>query len=94
MNEETTYFEPTAEEIAAAARKQKELLAWAQSLTEEQVNALSDFGYYNSSMKGYTIRAAQEMGLKDTQIQEFLNCFAYALSMMTKEEAEQLYIDR
>jgi hypothetical protein len=49
MNEETTYFEPTAEEIAAAARKQKELLAWAQSLTEEQVNALSDFGYYNAA---------------------------------------------
>lgn len=85
---------PTAEEIAEAARKQKELLAWAQGLTEEQINALSDFGYYNSSMKGYTIRAAQEMGMNDTQIQELLNCFAYALSMMTKEEAEQLYIDR
>lgn len=94
MNEETTYFEPTAEEIAEAARKQKELLAWAGNLTEEQINALSDFGYYNNSMKGYCLRAAKEMELNEEQTRELLNCFAYSLDMMTKEEAEKLYIDR
>lgn len=84
---------PTAEEIKEDMRKYNELLAWAQSLTREQIAFLCDGGWYNNTMKGYAIRAAREMELNEDQTRELLRCFSYAFDMMDKEEAEKLYID-
>ena len=86
---------PTAETLKDARenRNYNNLRKWAESLTEPEINALSDFGYYNNAMKGYAIRAAKEMELTEDQTRELLRCFSYAFDMMDKEEAEKLYID-
>ena len=86
---------PTAEALndARENRNYNNLRKWAESLTEPEINALSDFGYYNNAMKGYAIRAAREMELNEDQTRELVRCFSYALDMMDKEEAEKLYID-
>ena len=83
---------PTPEEIAEDNRKYNELLTWAQSLTPDQIAFLCNGGWYNNTMKGYAIRAAREMELNEDQTRELVRCFSYALDMMDKEEAEQLYI--
>ena len=56
-----------------------------------QRNRLCDMGYYNDAMKGYCLRAAREMGLTEDQSRELLRCFGYALDVMDKAEAENLY---
>lgn len=94
---EREYFDgvpmPTAAEIEEEGRKHRELLRWAQSLTAEQRNRLCDMGYYNDAMKGYALFAAREMHLTEEQSRELLRCFSYALDVMTKEDAERLYIN-
>lgn len=82
---------PTREEMRAFWQHQRELDDWAHSLTTEQINRLCDMGYYNDAMKGYCLRAAREMGLTEDQSRELLRCFGYALDVMDKEEAENLY---
>ena len=82
---------PSDEEVRAAAEKQNELILWAQSLTQEQINFLCDGGWFNKAAKGYAIRAAKEMKLSEDQTQELLRCYSYALDVMDKEDAEKLY---
>lgn len=84
---------PTQEEIEADRRKYNELLAWAQSLTAEQIAFLCNGGWFNNAAKGYCIRAAKEMELTEDQTRELLRCYSYALDMMDKEEAEKIYIE-
>lgn len=70
-----------------------DLLHWAQSLTQEQVDYLCNGGWYNNTMKGYLIAAAQEAGLSKQQIRDLLNGLRMALSEKDKSDAEKLYLD-
>lgn len=82
---------PTKEELEAFWKEQNALDDWMQSLTDEQLKHLADSGLYNNAMKGYAVRAAQEMQLDKEQTAELLRCFGYALDMLNKEDAERLY---
>lgn len=84
---------PTREEMRAFWQHQRQLDAWAQSLTDEQRKHLCNMGFFNSSVKGYAIRAAQEFGMTEDQTRDFLQCMSYALDMLNADEAEKLYCD-
>ena len=58
------------------------------TVTDKDFRATEDY------LKGYALFAARGMGLTEDQSRELLRCFGYALDMMNKEEAEQLYINK
>lgn len=95
MNEKRTYFDgvpmPTDKEIKEHARRQIELLAWAQSLTNEQISFLCDGGWYNSTIKGYLIRASKEADFTHEQTKDLLQGLRFALDFMNKEDADKTY---
>ena len=76
-----------------AIKRYSELTAWAESLTEEQLNFLCDNCYYNDTIKGYLIEAGRNAGLDRGTISELLNGLRLALSEKTKAEADKVYMD-
>ena len=76
-----------------AKREYNQLMTWAESLTEKQINFLCDNCYYNDTIKGYLIEAGRNAGLDREAIKELLNGLRLALSEKTKEEAEKVYMD-
>ncbi len=93
MNEEFAAIEtPTEEEIEEAVRKHDELLKWALSLTEEQINYLCDGGWYNNAIRGYLIAAAKEAGQTREQINDLLSGLRWAMSEKDKAAAEKVYL--
>ena len=90
--------EQEAEPLSAEADKtpkanHKEMIKWADSLTQDQIDYLCNGGWYNNTMKGYLIAAAQEAGLSKQQIRDLLNGLRMALSEKDKSDAEKLYLD-
>ena len=83
---------PSDEEVRAAAEKQNELIQWAQSLTQEQINFLLDGGWYNKAIKGYLIAAAENADLSDEQVIDLKNGLSTALDTYNKKNAEELYM--
>ena len=83
---------PSDEEVRAAAEKQNELIQWAQSLTQEQINFLLDGGWYNKAIKGYLIAAAENADLSDEQVIDLKNGLSFALDTYNKKNAEELYM--
>lgn len=83
----------TMDERNEAIKKYNEMLNWTRSLSEEQVHAVMDMGYLNSSLKGYMISAARNAGLDREQTQELLNGLRLALSEQNAADAEKVYID-
>ena len=79
----------TAEEEAAEVQRLRDRLAWAQSLTPDQINYLCDGGWYNKAIKGYLIAAAENAGQSREQIVDLLDGLRIALSEQTKEDAER-----
>ena len=76
-----------------AIKRYSELTAWAESLTEEQVNFLCDNCYYNDTIKGYLIEAGRNAGLDREAIKELLNGLRLALSEKNKADADRVYMD-
>ena len=68
-------------------------LAWARSLSEEQIHYLCDAGWYNNTIKGYLIAAARNAEFSDEDIRKLLNGLRWAFSEKNAEEAEKIYID-
>ena len=83
---------PSDEEVRAAAEKQNELIQWAQSLTQEQINFLLDGGWYNKAIKGYLIAAAENADLSDEQVIDLKNGLSFALDTYNKKNAEELFM--
>ena len=84
---------PTREELKELFEKNKQLLSWAQGLEAEQINYLFDGGWYNNTVKGYLIRAGQNIGLNREKINELLNGLRFALDEMSKQDADQTYLE-
>ena len=87
--EQNSSSEPMVRE---GVRKTVDLMNWAASLDKDQINYLCDGGWYNNTIKGYLIAAAQEADFSDEQIDELLNGMRMALSKNNKEAAEELYL--
>lgn len=80
----------TSEQIAG---EEAELYNWANSLTQSQIDYLCNGGWYNDTIKGYLISAAQEVGFTNEQILELLNGLRFAFSLKDKAYADRLYHD-
>jgi ParB family chromosome partitioning protein len=85
---------PSDKEVRAAAEKQHELIQWAQSLTQEQINFLLDGGWYNRAIKGYLIAAAENADLSDEQLIDLQNGLSTALDNYNKAEAENKFLSK
>ena len=83
MDNKVIIEQPNQEEIERASKQFAENLAWAQSLTKEQIN------WYNSTLEGYLILAAERAGFTKTQIKSLRRGLKDALSCYTKEDAEK-----
>lgn len=82
---------PSEEELKETFEKQQELLKWAHSLNEDQIDYLCNGGWYNDTMKGYVVAAGENAGFDREQIQALLNGLRLALSDLDKEDAERKY---
>ena len=76
-----------------SAKKEAELLKWAQTLSQEQVNFLFNGGWYNSTIKGYLIAAAQNADFTKEQTKELLDGLRHALDVKDKTDADTIYHD-
>ena len=81
--------EPTKEEISKAQREYAENLAWAQSLTESQIDFLCDGGWYNNTIEGYLILAAQNADFTVEQIKKLKKGLKSALDWNSKTDADK-----
>ena len=78
----------TMEEVE---RKYNELLEWARSLTKNQIEFLCNGGWYNDTIKGYLIAAADNAGMDREQIHKLLNGLEWAFSEKTMRDAAETY---
>ena len=85
---------PSDKKIRAAAEKQHELIQWAQSLTQEQINFLLDGGWYNRAIRGYLIAAAENADLSNEQLNALQNGLSIALDDYNKAAAENKFLSR
>lgn len=78
----------TMEEVE---RKHNELLKWARSLTKDQIEFLCNGGWYNDTIKGYLIEAANNAGMDREQIHKLLDGLNWAFSDKTMQDAAEIY---
>lgn len=83
----------TEEERKAFWEHEKALLKWAQSLSQEQIDYLCNGGWYNNTMKGYLIAAAQNADLDREQTDKLLQGLGWAFSDIGKADADKIYMD-
>ena len=79
------------EERKAYWNHQNELLKWAHSLTEEQIDFLCNGGWYNSTIKGYLISAAKEAEFTEEQTKKLLQGLRYVLDTKEQKDADRIY---
>lgn len=77
------------EESERAAKEYAANLAWAQSLTESQIDFLCDGGWYNNTIEGYLILAAQEADFTKEQIKALKRGLKSALDWNSKTDADK-----
>lgn len=75
-------------------QKELELYRWAQSLTKEQIAYLCDGGWYNNTIRGYLIAAADNARFDNAQTDKLMDGLRDALSELPMRKAEQIYINR
>lgn len=91
---ETIPERPLDEELKAAADKEHELIKWAKSVNQDQINFLLNGGWYNNAIKGYLMLAAEEASFTNEQINALLGGMMKALSNYNKSEAENKYLTK
>ena len=69
-------------------------MKWASSLSKEQIAFLCDGGWYNNTIRGYLIKAAEYADFTDEQISVLLEGLNIALDNYDKEAAEKVYLNR
>ena len=74
--------------------KKHELIKWAKSVSQEQINYLLNGGWYNNAIKGYLMLAAEEASFTQEQINSLLGGMMKALSNYDKATAENKFLSR
>lgn len=77
------------EESERASKEYAANLAWAQSLTESQIDFLCDGGWYNNTIEGYLILAAQEADFTKEQIKALKRGLKSAFDWHSKADADK-----
>ena len=81
---------PTKEELEHSKREFREMMQWANSLTDAQKDFLCNGGWYNNTIRGYLIAAAQYADFTDEQIKELLGGLRWAFSEKNRADAESI----
>lgn len=91
--ESSDEIEEISETSQNIPKREAELLSWAKSLSKEQINYLCDGGWYNSTINGYLIKAAEKADFSREQITALLDGLKEALSDNNKDDADDAYYD-
>lgn len=89
MDNKVEIITPTQEEVERAGKEFAENMAWAQSLTASQIDFLCDGGWYNNTIEGYLILAAQEANFTKEQIKALKKGLKSALDWHSKTDADK-----
>lgn len=89
MDNKVKIITPTQEEVERVSKEFAECMAWAQSLTENQIAFLCDGGWYNNAIEGYLILAAQEANFTKEQIKALKKGLKSALDWHSKTDADK-----
>ena len=89
MSEKAEIKTISKEESERAAKEYATNLAWANSLTESQIDFLCDGGWYNNTIEGYLILAAQNADFTVEQIKELKKGLKSALDWNSKTDADK-----
>jgi hypothetical protein len=81
-----------SEEIKAARAKHRLMDEKAFALTEEERMHICDMGFYNDVIRGYLIRAMENVGFEKKDISRALRGLHHAFDDMDATRAEELYL--
>lgn len=78
----------------AAIERHKKMDEKAFALTEEERMHICDMGFYNDVIRGYLIKAMENVGFEEKEISRALRGLYHAFDDMDAERAEKLYLKR
>ena len=84
----------TKEELRAAREKVRRMDEKAYALLDEERKHICDMGFYNDVIRGYLIKAMENVGFEEKEISRALRGLHHALDDMDAERAEQHYLKR
>ena len=82
------------EELRAVREKRRLMDEKAHALSEEERMYICDMGFYNDVIRGYLIKAMQNIDFEEKEILRALRGLHYAFDEMDAAQAEQLYLER
>ena len=84
----------TEEELRAAREKVRRMDEKAYALLDEERKHICDMGFYNDVIRGYLIKAMENVGFEEKDISRALRGLYHAFDDMDAERAEQHYLKR
>lgn len=85
---------PTApEEVKASMQKDIKVLSFLGECDREEKHKLFNSSAFNDVLKGYVLKAADNLKYDRDKRQELINEIAYLLDTMGASESEQYYLD-
>ena len=84
----------TKEELRAAREKVRQMDEKAYALLDEERKHICDMGFYNDVIRGYLIKAMENVGFEEKEISRALRGLYHAFDDMDAERAEQYYLKR
>ena len=84
----------TEEELRAAREKGSRMDEKAYSLLDEERKHICDMGFYNDVIRGYLIKAMENVGFEEKEISRALRGLHHAFDDMDAARAEQYYLKR
>ena len=84
----------TEEELRAAREKVRRMDEKAYALLDEERKHICDMGFYNDVIRGYLIKAMENVGFEEKEISRALRGLHHAFDDMDAERAEKHYLKR
>ena len=84
----------TEEELRAAREKVRRMDEKVYSLLDEERKHICDMGFYNDVIRGYLIKAMENVGFEEKEISRALRGLHHAFDDMDAARAEQHYLKR
>jgi vacuolar-type H+-ATPase catalytic subunit A/Vma1 len=81
------------EEVKASMQKDIKVLSFLSECDKEEKHKLFNSSAFNDVLKGYVLKAADNLKYNRDKRQELINEIAYLLDTMGASESEQYYLD-
>jgi len=83
----------TPEEVKASMQKKIKVLSFLGECDKEEKHQLFNSSAFNDMLKGYVLKAADNLKYTREKRQELINEIAYLLDTMDANESEQYYLN-